>query len=113
MVLDGGLTIDADAADGQKLVLSVRALEPVMDIALLGSPDGQSNPKGSTQFDQFVERTAPVPLFRGDMKPAEAHERPGPLQNSLPAMIFNHNRQWVKATASILLTCPRSMYQWL
>jgi hypothetical protein len=45
--------------------------------------------------------TKAAPLFMGEMKPADISRRFGPLRWTMPVLIFNRDRRWVKATANI------------
>jgi S1-C subfamily serine protease len=90
--LDGGSLETGQAADGRSLTLNVLALEPVPEIAILGSPDDQRFSEQAEDFARFVEETEPVPLFRGEI----------PLfPDTMLVLIFNRNRRWVLATAKI------------
>jgi S1-C subfamily serine protease len=80
----------AKAADGRKLLLDVLAVEPVADIALLGSPDNQRLWKQAEAYEQFVADTRPVRLFRGEWKPLEKSR----------VFVFHKDRRWGIATAA-------------
>jgi S1-C subfamily serine protease len=105
-------------ADGKEFLLVVLAVEPVADIAVLGPPDNQELPKDADAFAEFIGRTDPAPLFRGKIKLSAVRPNPaplfrgkiklsavrpnsGPLRRSLSVLVFNLDKEWVKATASV------------
>ena len=88
-------------ADGQTLVLSVLAVEPVADIAVLGEPDNQEFYDEAEAFEQFTKLTRPVPLFRDKMKPFDRHRQPSPGAYSVSVRVLNQDRSWLKATAQV------------
>jgi hypothetical protein len=115
--LEGGMVLGDDylervqTADGEELLLAVLAVEPVADVAVLGAPDNQRLLDQAIAFDEFTARTKPAALFRGALEPSDIDERLGPLNHCLPALVYNHDRQWVKATASVV--CPGQPTIWL
>jgi len=76
----------ARAQDGRELHLRVLAIEPVADIAVLGSPDSQEAPSAAAQFEKFVVQTEPVPLSYSSLKP---------YGRSRPASVLGHDRRWI------------------
>jgi S1-C subfamily serine protease len=92
----------AQTAAGRELLLDVLAIEPVADIAILGSPDNQAIPDEAETFAEFIAATKPVPLYRGKWIPTDVHETCGPGKYTLPALVYNLDRSWVKATASVV-----------
>jgi hypothetical protein len=91
----------AVTAAGRKLRLSVYAVEPVQDIAVLGPPDNQHLPDDADAFDEFCARTAPVPPFRGRMAPADVRPRYGPRHYELPVLMLNRDGRWVGGLAQV------------
>jgi hypothetical protein len=51
-------------ASDVSLLTEVYAVEPVADIAVLGAPDSQAMSDENEAFEEFAERTQPVPLWR-------------------------------------------------
>jgi S1-C subfamily serine protease len=100
--LDGGFFRKVRTADRRELLLDVLAIEPVADIALLGPPDDQRLPDAATAFDEFVGATEPVRIYRGEMVPTDIHEKFGPAWYTLPALVYNLDRTWVRAVARVV-----------
>jgi hypothetical protein len=65
MVLGDDYLEKVQTADGEELLLSVLAIEPVADVAVLGAPDNQRLLEQAIAFDEFTARTKPAALFRG------------------------------------------------
>jgi len=111
--LEGGMALGDDyvekakTADGEVLQLSVLAVEPVTDIAVLGSPDAQHIPDAAQKFDEFAARTKPVPVFIGAMEPVITRKKLGSLTMSVPTpfampiLIYNLDKRWVKGTGTV------------
>jgi len=68
-----------------ELKVTPLAVEPVSDIAVLGSLDGQEFYDESVAFDDFCEKTKPVPLYLGELE----------LFREYPVYIYNHKGKWV------------------
>jgi hypothetical protein len=66
------------------------AVEPVADIAALGSPDSQEFGEEAEQFDSFCEKTKAVSLHVGNSEPFEP----------FPVYIHTHKGAWVTGTAT-------------
>jgi S1-C subfamily serine protease len=81
-------------AGGQSLLLSVLAVEPVADIAVLGPPDDQRLPEQALSFDRFAVETEPVPLHRREIRRNEP----------FGVFVLNRDRGWIEATAVALRT---------
>ena len=79
-------------ADGRKLLCQVVAVEPVNDIAVLGSPDNQRIPDEAESFEQFTSDTDPVPLCAGG---------PVPFGPPMSVLVFSLDRKWVRAKMRI------------
>lgn len=94
-------TAEAVTADGRSLRLAVLAVEPVADIAVLGTLDGRRYPGEAEAFAEFADSTAAVLLFRGGMKPHGIHTEFGPATHSVPVHILNDDRRWVRGTAGV------------
>ena len=61
------------------------AVEPVADIAVLGSMDNQVFPEDSEALEDFVEQTSPARLLLGD-----------PVQHEwFPACVLSHRGSWI------------------
>jgi Trypsin-like peptidase domain len=69
------------------LIAQTRAVEPVSDIAVLGSPDSQTFYHESVVFDELCERVAPVKLLRSIPK------------SEFPVWIRTHRKTWVAGMA--------------
>ena len=67
------------------------AVEPVNDIAVLGTLDGQTFPDEAEQFEEFCAHVAPVPICTEDFE----------LFRKFPAYIHTHKRTWVEAKAQL------------
>lgn len=76
---------------GEKLFLTVEAVEPVTDIAVLTAPDNNWYADEAEAFDVFCELTEPVPLYCDEMKPFD----------DLPVLVFNCDGEWIRAAAQI------------
>lgn len=98
---EGGMTLgdfyfqEVKTSDGQTLSTSVLAVEPVADIAVLGSVDEQDCAEDADAFEEAITRISPVSLFLGKMRLIDRRE----WRYGLPVLFFSQNRQWKKATA--------------
>jgi len=72
-------------AGGRKLMAYPLAVEPVADLAILGSPDGQWVPDEAEAFEQFCEATAAVSLTTEEF----------PIGEPVPAYVLSHTRRWL------------------
>jgi hypothetical protein len=79
-------------SSGRSLHLTVVAIEPVADIAVLGSVDNQRSPREADAFEQFCEATVPVPLYRG---------APEAFKEELALLVYNLDRKWTPATGHL------------
>jgi hypothetical protein len=75
----------------QYLWLTVRAVEPSADIALLGIGE-QCSPDEEQAFQAFSLNTKPVPLFQGDL--------PTSFDKPIPVQVYDLNRSWVDGFAA-------------
>ena len=73
---------------GQKIVAQVYVVEPVSDIAVLGTPDDQTFYKEAIAFDKALELIEPVEIRSEDLE----------LFREIPAMVFTHTRLWLQAS---------------
>ena len=73
------------AADGSRLKGQVVGVEPVSDIAVIASPDGQDLPKDAEAFDRFVDSTEGLILCRDEF----------PFGEGFPVLIFTHKGEWI------------------
>jgi len=80
---------EIETVQGKRLKVSPLAVEPVSDIAVLGSLDDQALPTESDEFGKFCEKTKPTPVYIGE------HE----LHQKFPIYVFNNNRTWSTGTA--------------
>lgn len=110
----GGMTLSPDdyreqihTADGQKLHVSVMAIEPVLDVALLGAVDDQRGPEQAITFRRFCARTEPIPLFRSTLKPRDYISR---IANALAVLIYNKDKRWVPGDAVIFRNGDPTVY---
>ncbi len=95
----GGMTLNdfclepAQTHGGEELVLSVYAVEPVSDIAVLGMPDTQALSNDSDAFEAFCERTQPVPVSTDEPELFEA--------GKFPVHVLTHHGTWLEGTATL------------
>jgi hypothetical protein len=75
---------------GQAFRLSVYAVDPVADIAVLGEPDNQVFDEDAVAFESFCEATEAVPISADDF------ETEAPVRVS----ILTHHDTWIAATAT-------------
>jgi hypothetical protein len=79
-----------ETVTGAKFLLSVCAVEPVADIAVLAAPDNQSFFDDAKAFEEFCEATAPVRVSRDDFErdvDARVH-------------VWTHRGEWIEGGAS-------------
>jgi hypothetical protein len=74
----------------RKLKVAPLAVEPVSDIAVLGSLDNQSFSKEAEDFERFCEHTKPVPLCQNDFV----------LFQKFRVHIYTHKGTWVTGSAT-------------
>jgi S1-C subfamily serine protease len=75
---------------GADFRLEVLAVEPVSDIAVLGTVDGQVLPEDAMAFDEWCDETAPVRVSCDDFD----------LGVAVPVHILAHTRAWIRARAT-------------
>jgi S1-C subfamily serine protease len=77
-------------ADGELLVATPCAVEPVSDIAALGVLDGQSAPQEADAFEEFCDKVSPVPICVDDYK----------FGQYFPVYIYTHKGEWISGRAA-------------
>ena len=98
--LDGGMALGdhciqiVDTTDGAQLFLSVLAVEPVSDLAVLGPPDCQAAPDEYDEFKRVYDQTPSLSL---DVR---EHE----VKMLFDIHIFTHKKTWLDGKA--MLTWP-------
>jgi len=88
MVL-GEYYIEEIKAGGRELKVTPLAVEPVSDIAVLGSLDDQEFGNEANDFKKFCEHTRPVPLCRSEFEPFREFR----------VHIRTHKKTWVTGSA--------------
>lgn len=73
-----------------KLKVSPWAVEPVNDIAVLGSLDNQIFPDEAMGFDELCKKIKPIPLFLKKLKQFE----------KFPVYIYTHQKTWLEGEAT-------------
>ena len=81
------------------LLLRVCAAEPCCDIAVLEEPDNQVFFDESDIFDEFCEKTEPVPVCMAKLKAGEQYE----------VHIYTHKHEWMQGTGQVFGRAPRRM----
>jgi S1-C subfamily serine protease len=90
MALAGKFYWSKIQTDGGDLIATTRAVEPVSDIAVLGSPDPADLPETEAfAFEEWSEHIAPVKLLRKIPKERQP----------FPVWIRTHHKTWVVGTA--------------
>lgn len=93
---EGGMTLGdycmqkVQTADGRNFLASIVAVEPVADVAVLGSADNQALPEAAQAFDDFTEAVRPVSLLPRAINVGE----------HLPIYAAGHKWNWAKAVAT-------------
>jgi S1-C subfamily serine protease len=90
MALGDRFLVTIIAADGSRLKGQVLAVEPVSDIAVIASPDGQDLPTEADAFSKFVDSTEALILCKDEFLFGEG----------FPIRIFTHEEQWISGKAS-------------
>jgi len=88
MVL-GDYFIEEIKTGERELKVTPLAVEPVSDIAVLGSLDDQVFNKEAEDFEKFCEHTKPVPLCRSNFE----------LFQKFRVYIYNSSEKWVTGSA--------------
>ena len=90
MVLEDFFIEEIKTLQGKKLKVTPWAVEPVKDIAILGSLDGQSFYDEANEFEEFCEKTKPVSLCFDSLKSS----------HKFPIYIYTHKKTWIKGEAA-------------
>ena len=105
---EGGMALGDDyieeirTASGKVLKVQPWAVEPVLDIAVLGRLDNQRFPeeKESDTFDQFCKSVTPVTMCVSE--PDE--------HSSFPINIYTHNGEWLSGVAELIGSDAASLW---
>jgi S1-C subfamily serine protease len=79
-----------ETADGRTLLVTPFAVEPVADIAILGTLDDHGAPAQAEAFEAFCESVKPVAVCRDDL----------PLFTPVPVHILTPRGRWVAGEAT-------------
>jgi hypothetical protein len=90
MMTNGDFNLNKIKTVSGNLTASTLAVEPVSDIAILGSPDSQDFYDESVAFDECCERVSPVKLLRKIPKPFKP----------FPVWVRTHLDSWVSGIAT-------------
>ena len=71
------------------MIVDALAVEPVSDLACLGSLDEQIAAKEAEEFEKFCEQTSPVPLCRRNYE----------IREDFRVHIYTHKGTWVTGSA--------------
>jgi len=85
----GDYFIEKIKAGKRELKVAPLAVEPVSDLAVLGSLDEQEFAKEAEDFEKFCEHTNPLPVCRRDFE----------LFQGFRVHIYTHKRTWVTGSA--------------
>ncbi len=88
MALDHHFIEDIKTIEGE-LKVAPLCVEPVSDIVVLGSLDGQTFFKESMDFEKFCQHTKPIPLCQNDFA----------LFQQFKVHIYTHKGTWVTGSA--------------
>lgn len=89
---------DVETRDGRKLRVQPLALEPVSDVAVLGSLDDQTFSAEATAFEDFCAEAPWVALCTSEF----------PLFQPFPVWIRSHEGAWIEGTAQ--QCAPEALY---
>jgi len=90
MVLGDHCLENVRTKTGEGFRLSVYAVEPVADIAILGPPDYQEFSDDADAFEAFCEATSPVPVSAADF----------PFKVPVRVLLLTHHGTWIEGTAT-------------
>jgi hypothetical protein len=90
MTLGDYCLAEITTASGYRFKLNVEAVEPVSDIAALGSADGQVLDHDAEAFEAWCAETSPVPVCSADFAWGVA----------VPVHILAHTGAWIRAHAT-------------
>jgi hypothetical protein len=91
MAVDDTHIEEIETFNGNRLKTALMAVEPVYDIAVLGSLDGQDCPEEAAAFQQFCQATQPVPLASSTISTGKG----------LTVSIRNRDGTWVEGSSMI------------
>jgi len=94
MTMDEYIIEEIETINGN-LKIQPFAVEPVKDIAVLGSLDDQAFNKEATQFEKYCDNIKPIPLCTNNFELDE---------KKFVSYIFTHKKSWVKATTIYIPT---------
>lgn len=94
---------------GGRFRVSVDAVEPVADIAVLGAADEQTFSDDADAFESFCETTAAVPICVDDFKGTTLGEE----EQSVLAHVLTHRGTWIEADVSEPGFGPAGYGAWL
>jgi len=102
---DGGLilgehSVEEIRAGGNQIKVTPVAIEPVNDIAVLGSLDSQEFSESADAFEEFCEVTKPVPLCQRDFE----------LFQSFSVHIYTHKGIWVNGDVKQMKKETNALY---
>lgn len=111
MVLGDYFIEEIEAEGGRELKLAPIIVEPMTDLAVLGSLDGQEFPLEDDAFDNFCEMTTPAKIsrnpFRADKVKIIQHQGFRPLREyEFRIHIYTHEGCWIQGTASVRHDSP-------
>ena len=81
---------------GSELKVRPLAVEPVSDVAVLGTPDSQGFPADATKFEDFCEEIEPVNLGMGEPVPWE----------EFTVYAYSHKGYWITGKATYYRNKP-------
>ena len=85
-------------SDGARHMVSPCAVEPVMDIAVLGAVDSQEMSEECDAFEKFCEATEPVPVSTNDFPQCDLSE-PQDAWPVVPVHVLTHRGTWITGGA--------------
>ena len=89
MALDPNLFMEEINCNGRQIMAGVVAVEPILDIAVLGEPDSQTFYQESDDYNDTLELIEPVEIRTKDFERFQG----------IHAFIFTHKRTWLKVAA--------------
>jgi len=99
MVLGDYFIIEIETTS-QNLKVQPLAVEPISDIAILGSLDGQVFPEEDDKFMEFCRATDPVPLDLKEFRPKQ----------KMGIHIYTHEGTWVAGTVMAMKKDANILY---
>jgi len=96
----GGYLIERIKTRERELKVGILAVDPVNDIAVLGSLDDQAFAQEAEDFENFCQLTKPVTLCRTDFE----------ISRKFRVHIYTHKGTWVTGTAMQCNEHAKSLY---